>query len=207
VLLVKGPRWGILMLGGLVVVLLFTFPLWRSFVRSGSSQRPFANASDAQRELLLKEKDRDLAATVYAALSVTVPAPTGEPTAPSLDAILSGSFIEIDAIHRAQGSAQLYRLSNSGSGSEGTSIILRLEDDFAVTNAPELFVYLSGNPAPVTIADLPTQVASPFEVGVLKGSSGEQQFSIPSGLRLDRYRSVVIVSRALNRIYSYAVLN
>jgi hypothetical protein len=198
-LLVKGPRWGILLLGALIVALLFTFPLWRAFVRSGVSSRAFPDASDAQREVLLKEKDRNLAATAYVSLLVTVPAPTGVPTAPALDAILVGRFGEIDAVHKATGRVLLYRLTDQ-------SIILRLEDTFSVTNAPDLAVYLSGNEAPATVADLQTQVASPFKVGTLLGSSGDQQFSIPSQLRLDRYRSVVIVSEALNRIYAFAVL-
>lgn len=195
----KGPRWSILILGALVVVLLFTFPLWRTLLRSSSSQRAFPDASDAQREVLLKEKDRNLAATAYVSLLVTVPAPTGVPTAPGLDAILVGRFTEIDAVHKATGRVRLYRLTDQ-------SIILRLEDSFDVTNAPGLSVYLSGNNAPATVADLQTQVASPFKVGDLAGSSGEQQFVIPGQLRLDRYRSVVIVSEALNRIYTFAVL-
>jgi Electron transfer DM13 len=195
----KGPRWGILFLGAVVVALLFTFPVWRTLLRSSSTQRAFPLASDAQRELLLKEKDRNLAGTAYAALLVTVPAPTGVPTVPGVDAILAGRFTEIDAIHRATGRVRLYRLTDQ-------TLVLRLEDSFAVTNAPQLAVYLSGNEAPLAVTDLITSAASPYKVGELVGSVGEQQFTIPSQLRLDFYRSVVIVSEGLNQIYSVAVL-
>ncbi|MBX3082560.1 MAG: DM13 domain-containing protein [Anaerolineae bacterium] len=197
----KGPRWGILLLGALIVVLLFTFPLWRTVLRSGSSQRAFADASEAQREVLLKEKDRNLAATAYVSLLVTVqaPTPTGAPTALAQDAILGGRFTEIDAVHRATGRARLYRMTNQ-------SVILQLEDGFSVTNAPNLTLYLCGTEKPATIADLEVQGASPFEVGDLLGSSGEQRFTIPGQLPLERYKSVVIVSKSLARIYSYAVL-
>lgn len=195
----KGPRWGILFVGFMIVVLLFTFPLWRTLLRSGSSGRTFPLASDPQREILLKEKDRNLAATVYAGLIITVPAPTGMPTAPALEPILGGRFIEIDAVFRAQGRVRLYRLTNQ-------SLILRLEDNFTVTNAPGLALYLSGNEAPKTVADLQTVGSSPFKVGDLRGSVGEQQFIIPSQLQLTRYRTAVIVSEGLARIYSYALL-
>lgn len=197
----KGPRWGILILGALIVVLLFTFPVWRTLLRSATSQRAFADASEAQREVLLKEKDRNLAATAYVSLLVTVqaPTPTGAPTALAQDAILTGKFTEIDAVHKATGRVSLYRLIDQ-------SIILRLEDNFSVTNAPTLTMYLSGNEKPATIADLQVQGASKFVVGELLGSSGDQQFTIPRQLPLEKYKSVVIVSESLDRVYSYAVL-
>lgn len=183
-----------------MVVALFTYPVWRGWLRPPQAQRAFALASDAQREVLLRDRDRDSAATAYAALLVTVPAPTGVPTAPGLDALLGGRFTEIDAVHRAEGRVRIYRLTDS-------SVILRLEDNFAVTNAPDLALYLSGNVEPLTPADLTTGDVSAFQVGRLVGSSGEQQFTIPSQLRLERYRTVVIVSEALNKVYSVAPLS
>jgi hypothetical protein len=196
------PQWALLGLGALAVVLLFTYPFWRTILRRTTPVRAFALASDAQREIFLKMSDRNIAATAYAAMLTPVPVPTNDqpeevPLA-NIDASLSGEFIEIDAVHRAEGTVNLYRLA------DGT-VLLRLENDFNVTNAPGLNVYLSGAEAPLTKSDLSTG-APEFLVGPLIGSSGSQQFNVPKELRLERYKSVVLYSEPLNMIYSSARL-
>jgi hypothetical protein len=196
----KGPRWSILALGALIVVALFTYPQWRTLLRPQQAPRLFALASDAQREFLLRQDDRNAAATAYAALIITVPAPAGVPTAPGLSPLLGGRFGEINAVHRAEGRVRIYRLTDN-------SIIVRLEDNFAVTNAPDLVLYLSPLDAPVSALELDSATVTAFAVGPLVGSVGEQQFTIPSQLRLERYRSAVIVSDSLDIIYSYAPLS
>lgn len=196
----KGPRWSILVLGAVIVAALFTYPQWRTLLRPQQAQRLFGLASDAQREYLLRLDDRNAAATAYAALIITVPAPTGVPTAPGLSPLLGGRFREIDAVHRAEGRVRIYRLTDN-------SIIVRLEDNFVVTNAPDLVLYLSPSEGPATFSDLSTATVTEFAVGALLGNVGEQQFTIPSQLRLERYRSAVIVSNSLKTIYSYAPLS
>ncbi|MFN8421590.1 MAG: DM13 domain-containing protein [Anaerolineae bacterium] len=196
----RGPRWSVLFLGAIIVALLFSYPLWRGLLSSRSLQRPFALASEAQREVLLKEDNRDMAATAYVAMLTPVPAPTGIATLPGIDASLSGSFTEIDAVHRATGSVRIYRLSED-------RLILRLENGFEVTNAPGLAIYLSGAEAPKSIAELTTSSVTAYPVGSLVGSTGDQQFDIPAQLRLERYRTVVIVSEPLNKIYSIAPIS
>ena len=194
------PRWALLILGALIVALLFTFPLWRSLFRAGELSVPFALASAEQRSVLHSLPNAEFAATAYTALLTVVPVPTeSEPPAvpPEAQPVLRGQFQTLDAVHTGQGDVVLYRLPDD-------SVLLRLEN-FGVTNAPGLNVYLSGNEAPRTIEELGGAVPE-FLVGALLGSVGRHQFSVPRELRLERYRSVVIVSEGLQSIYSYATL-
>lgn len=198
----RSPRWSVLILGAVIVLLLFTFPLWRTILRSGSNaERPFPIANEAQREIFLKMPDRNLAATAYVAMLTPVPVPTQDqpPSAPlNVDASLSGTFVVLDAVHGGEGEVNLFRLV------DGTAI-LRFEDSFKVTNAPGLAVYLSGAEAPITRSDMGSG-APEFLVGNLKGSFGSQQFNVPKELDLTRYKSVVLYSEIMGRIYSSARL-
>lgn len=194
------PRWALLILGALIVALLFTFPLWRGVFRTGEASVPFALASAEQRRVLQSLPNAESAATAYAALLTVVPVPTENqppPVPPEGQPVLRGEFQTLDALHAGQGDVVLYRLPDD-------SVLLRLEN-FGVTNAPGLNVYLSGSEAPRTIQELGGAVPE-FLVGALVGNIGPHQFAIPRELRLERYRSVVIVSEGLQSIYSYATL-
>lgn len=195
------PRWALLILGALIVAALFTFPLWRAVFRVGESTIPFPLASAEQRHILQSLPNAEQAATAYAALLTVAPVPTENeppPVPPEAQPVLRGQFETLDAVHAGQGDVVLYRLPDD-------SVLLRLED-FAVTNAPELNVYLSGSEAPRTIQELGGAVPE-FLVGALRGSVGRFQFAVPRELRLERYHSVVIVSEGLQSIYSFAALN
>jgi hypothetical protein len=194
------PRWGLLTLGALMVAALYTFPLWRSAFSGEAQTMAFPLVEPAERAVLLSLPNREFAATAYAAMLTAVPVPTEAyppPVPPEAQPIRRGAFTTLDAVHTAQGTASFYRLIDD-------SVLLRL-DDFAVTNAPQLNVYLSGSEAPRTIQELGGLVPE-FLVGALVGNSGPQQFTIPRELRLERYRSVVIVSESLQMIYSFAEL-
>jgi hypothetical protein len=197
----KSPGWGLLLVGAVIVVSLFTYPLWRGLLNQGGSRRAFDLLPDGQREVLLRMDDRNAAATAYAAALALNPMPTLALTSTpfSFDPSLAGRFREIDAFFRAEGVARIYRLSDE-------SLVLRLEDNFSVTSGPDLTLYLSGVETPTTVEALNTPAVSAYPIGALIGTSGDQQYSIPKELRLDRYRSVVIVSNSLNMIYSYAPL-
>lgn len=197
----KSPGWSILFVGALIVAALFTYPLWRGLLNPGSARRAFDLLPEPQREVLLRMDDRNAAATAYAGALTPDPMPTLALTATpfTFDPSLAGRFREIDAFFRAQGVARIYRLSDE-------SLVLRLEDDFSVTSGPDLTLYLSGVEEPASVDGLNTPAVSAYPVGPLAGTSGDQQYNIPKELRLDRYRSVVIVSQPLNMIYTYAVL-
>jgi hypothetical protein len=110
--------------------------------------------------------------------------------------VLGGEFTVVDDLHRASGTASVYKLGDKNR-------VLRL-DPFEVTNGPDLWVFLSQTVEPRTSADalLPTYV----NLGNLKLAEGAQNYDIPIGVNLDLYKSVVIYSTSLNLVFSSAPL-
>ena len=107
-----------------------------------------------------------------------------------------GSFGEVDAIHKGEGQATFYRPPDG-------KVVLRLEN-FRVTNGPDLYVYLSGHPAPRSSAEL--HHAPDYEVAVLKGNIGDQNYELPPDLDLDGVKSVVIYCKRFTTVFSTAEL-
>jgi len=136
------------------------------------------------------------ATAVMPAASVTpaAPAPTATPAAPV--ALSSGQFIEVDIIHKGEGTATVYRLPDNRQ-------IIRFEP-FKVQNGPDLYVYLSGHPMPRSSAQLHEQ--GTFEVARLKGNIGDQNYELPADLDLSQYRAVVIYCKRFSEIFSTAEL-
>jgi hypothetical protein len=201
------PRWSLLSIGAVIILLLFTYPTWRRFFIGRASQGLYPGASDAQQEALRQiSKDMKnipgIAATLYMAQLTVVPAPTSEqptPVLPDASPILNGSFKGIDVMRVAKGDVTIYRSANG-------ALLLRF-DNFSVTNGLDLQVYLSANPEPTGGFDLDQPGVSRFPAGVLKGSDGNQQYDIPKDLNVERYRTVVIFSEALQLIYAIAPLS
>lgn len=108
----------------------------------------------------------------------------------------AGDFTTVDPMHRADGTASLYQLSD-------TQRVLRL-DPFEVTNGPDLKVILSENEAPRTSTE--TMLPTHLDLGNLKSPNGAQNYPVPEGEDLEKYRSVVIYSMSLNIVYSSAPL-
>jgi hypothetical protein len=52
----------------------------------------------------------------------------------------------------------------------------------------------------------PDEEQTPTEIGILKGTNGNQNYELPPQLDLQSYGSVVIYSPALDMIYSVAPL-
>ncbi len=175
------PRWSLLGLGAIIVILLFTFPVWRRILPGGGNWGGFSAATDAQRQVLsdINKLGPNIAPTVYTAMLTVVP-----------------------AVRQARGKVTLYRSADG-------SLLLRF-DDFDVTNAPQMAVYLVAAATPPT--DLKTAIkkedfdtdVSHFEVGPLLGSHGNQQFDLPRELPITRYQSVVIYSESLRIVYAFA---
>src|SRR2546427_12021389 len=103
------PRWALLGLGAVIVLLLFTYPTWRKFLTGRASAAAFAAASDAQKEVfadISKKSGRDAASTAYVAMLTVVPAPTNEqptPALPDAQVIVTGQFIALHAVHTGNG--------------------------------------------------------------------------------------------------------
>jgi electron transfer DM13 len=128
---------------------------------------------------------------------MSTPAPAAvQPASGGPIALGSGQFGMIDAIHRGEGTATLFRLPDGGR-------VLRFED-FNVTNGPDLFVYLSGHPAPRDSRQLHDGGA--FEVARLKGNVGNQNYELPPDLDLAQFKSVVIYCRRFSVVFSTAEL-
>ncbi len=198
------PRWALLTFGALIVLTLYTYPTWRKLLTvRGGTTADYANASDDQRAIFTQMRKTPNAnpATAYAAMLITVIAPTSDvptPDSAAMTAIKSGDFIQIDAVHTASGHATLYRRIDN-------SLLLRF-DNFSVTNGPNLNVYLSAADAPTTFDEMAVGQRQ-ILIGALKGSVGNQNYTyIPPELDLSRYKSVVLFDDSLKTVYSTAPL-
>lgn len=193
---------------GLLVIILMLVGSSSLWTRQSTYNRAALAPSPLPTALQLGMENTGRESTVGAVLPVTVtidpnlaelladagmspPAPSDQPIV-----ILAGSFTAIDEFHGAVGTAQVYRMGNHG-------YALRL-DPFEIVNGPDLHVILSEHPEPRTSADslLPTHI----DLGELKAQSGAQNYEMPEGLNITRYRSVVIYSIAMNLVYSSAPL-
>lgn len=105
-----------------------------------------------------------------------------------------GSFQEIDFIHKGSGRASLLE---APAGHK----VLRLEEDFRVTNGPDLYVYLSKNMTPGKNKE---SLGDFINLGRLKGNEGSQNYEITQDIT--DYRSVVIWCQQFGVLFSYAEL-
>ena len=130
--------------------------------------------------------DPNLAPDPPSAATEAQDAPTAAPTTappttdppPPVD-LARGTFVSLD--HGTSGTARVLRLA------DGRRFV-RLEG-FETENGPDLFVYLSTNPAggPEGAFD-----DAFHNLGRLQGNIGDQNYEIPADLSLDTYASVVV---------------
>ncbi|MCY3866610.1 MAG: DM13 domain-containing protein [Chloroflexi bacterium] len=117
--------------------------------------------------------------------------PSDMPAEPTV--LLRGSFIDIDPIHGAEGTATIYELRDG-------ERLLRFED-FRSKNGPDLHVYLSTEAPTSTFGGLG---AAEVHLGALKGNVGNQNYEIPADVDLSQYRSVVIYCVPFRVVFSTA---
>jgi hypothetical protein len=203
-------------LGGLLVVAVFTFPLWRPLFVHEVVDEVFPGLPEDMKDnfLALPQDQRDMLVQMYQAnkndaelsdmaLETALAILGGdqqvaEDMSAMSDAvvIVSGDFEAIDALHKAEGSATVYQLPDD-------SLVLRL-DDFHVTNGPDLRVFLAKPEAPRSRSDLGTDYR---DLGRLKGNVGSQNYAIPADVNIDDFKSVVIYSAAFHVVFSTATLS
>ncbi len=112
------------------------------------------------------------------------PDPSSSPASPEGPANLStGEFRPLE--HDVQGRALVLETA------DGTRF-LRFED-LDVSNGPDLVVYLSALGADQGWHD--ADDAEFLDLGALKGNVGDQNYELPAGVDLGKYRSVVIWCR------------
>lgn len=105
-----------------------------------------------------------------------------------------GTFVDADRLHKGSGIALIVQT--------GSQHVLRFED-FQVTNGPDLYVYLAVHPQPKNRKDIDQGYLS---LGKLKGNIGAQNYPLPVGADLGRYRSVVIYCQPFSVVFSIATL-
>lgn len=124
--------------------------------------------------------------------NLSAAAPTESGAVPA--ALFSGQFHSV--AHETKGTAAVHQLS------EGKRV-LRLTD-FVTSNGPDVRVYLI---AASDAADNETVKKAGFvELGKLKGNEGDQNYDIPAGLDLNKYRAVTIWCRRFGVNFATAPL-
>ena len=205
--------FGVIVIIAVIVGLMVTRP-WTYFVVDEVDEA-FPSLTDSQRDALRgmppEQKDALMAmAKENAAMAADVAiAQTGDdvvvPPAqqampddmPAEPVVLhSGSFITIDAIHKAEGAAIIYELPDGRR-------VLRFED-FRSANGPDLHVYLSSAAPKSAFAGLGEDA---LHLGSLKGNVGNQNYDIPDDADLSRYQSAVIYCAPFRVIFSSAELS
>lgn len=137
----------------------------------------------------------DVAPTAPAVL----PTATARPMAAAAEPVelQRGHFTIVDALHRAEGQATVYRLPDG-------QRLLRFQD-FKSANGPGLYVYLSGHPMPRDNQQFHT--AGAVEIAPLKANIGNQNYTLPADLDLSRFKSVVIYCKPFGVVFSTAELS
>ncbi len=102
--------------------------------------------------------------------------------------IAQGKFVDADSFHKGEGTVKLIK--------SGNKYFVRLEDDFKVTNGPDLFVYFGRD----------GKYSSEARIGALKGNIGSQNYEVPENINPGEYNEVWIWCRAFSVPFSSAVL-
>ena len=211
------PALGVLFLGALIVVGTVLSPLWlqqfSSYIEEEKQAAPFPDAfyllsNEAQDMYLgLYSTNRQMAIDMVAA-RLAEPADIEEPNLPAIDPnppavqeLLTGSFAALDPMRSALGTASLYRLS------DGRSVV-RLQSLEAI-GGPDLHVLLSAYPRPSTKEELDQVQGYQIDLGVLKGTRGNQNYLITDPtFNIDNYLkgSIVLYSTRYDLVFSYAPL-
>ena len=201
-------------LGGLVVVAVFSFPLWWPFLQNNAPDELIpglpaqlragfdALSPDEQAAFLeMVAEDREMAvAMIEAALQPPVTVVSdGQPEAtPAASVVVAdGTFTRIDPVHWAQGEVMIYQLPDNR--------MVAMFENFLAANGPDLRVVLSASEAPRT----PEEVALSnlnLELGPLKATLGPQTYEIPPEVDLSLYNSIVIYCQAFHVVFSTATI-
>lgn len=114
---------------------------------------------------------------------------------PGIDAditaeLLSGSFVDGDAIHRGSGTVAVV--------DDGERFLLVFGDDVSITPGPDLFVYLSPNAPGEDLGEF-------VSLGVLAATDGAQVYVMPENI--EGFRTVVVWCRAFGVAFATAELS
>ncbi|MEM6530612.1 MAG: DM13 domain-containing protein [Chloroflexota bacterium] len=199
------------LLGAIVVVATYTFPLWQPYLglipgRSETAVLGLPPELSEQISLLppgqlaalreLAEEDPDMARSLaIAQISRDDFVDEEEPTELGQQRVILGDFVPADDVLQAEGQLTIYETANG-------DFILRL-DNLDVTNIDGLSIYFSGQRAPLTGEEM-QQDENYYRLIELRGNAGNQNYNIAPEVDLDSYNSVVIYSEALDIVVGYA---
>jgi hypothetical protein len=205
-----------MLVGAILVIATFTFPLWQPLVRQEAAvqeiafpglaldlQDDFLSLPPEQQRAYLDLRDSEpgrALAMVSAALQPRRLAPEDDQDMPEMVAPITaatGTFLTLDPIRSARGTATIFQQADG-------SLLMRFED-FAMPNAPDARVILSPASEPQTSEEMHADDTA-VEIGELRGSVGNQNYPLPNTVDLALVRSVVIYSAQLDVIYTYAPL-
>jgi hypothetical protein len=99
--------------------------------------------------------------------------------------------------HEGAGVAQIYKRADG-------SQVLRFSN-FRTLNGPDVRVYLIGAPD-VGNGQRALATAGYLDLGALKGNVGDQNYNVPAGTDLSRYRSVTVWCRRFSVNFTTAAL-
>lgn len=133
---------------------------------------------------------QDFAALPGTAMDEVMPAGPAQPTV-----VATGEFSGADSFHKGSGTATLYAQPNG-------SHLLRLES-LDVTNGPDLYVVLAENPAPTDSNSLGEHIL----VERLKGNLGNQNYTLPAGTDVSKFKSAVIYCKRFAVVFATAALS
>ena len=102
--------------------------------------------------------------------------------------IAQGSFVGVDNFHKGEGTVKLIKA--------GDKYFIRFENDFKVTNGPDLFVHFGKN----------GRYSSEARIGMLKGNIGGQNYEIPGSIDPEDYDEVWIWCRVFSAPFASAIL-
>lgn len=102
--------------------------------------------------------------------------------------LAEGRFADADSFHQGEGVVRLINVAGKN--------FIRFEDDFKVTNGPDLFVYFGSNGV----------YAKEAKIGALKGNKGSQNYEVPDGIDIEKYNEVWVWCRAFSVPFAHAIL-
>lgn len=203
-----------MIIGALLVVATFTFPLWQPLLQTAAVEEALPglppdiqaayltlppDQQAALANLLANDPPTAAALIAAAALPDTVVSETDQalPAVAAATRTVGGAFRRIDALRWAAGSVEVYEWP------DGRKLV-RLAD-FSAARGPDLRAVLSASANPQTPEEVQLSNLD-LELGPLKGNIGSQQFELPPDVDLSQYASVVIFSPAVNLVFSSAPL-
>lgn len=208
---------------GALALVVWTLPQWWATVNPESSVAAclegvpldicaqYANLPRGDREAFLTisegEPDTELPAKPqWAAALVTARLNTENTSAPEAtelfepptgaQVVSQGEFTGVDNVRFARGGFMIYQQPTG-------ERLLRIEEDFLTSRAPDIHLVFTRNPDPNDISGVGIDY---LDVGTLKGNEGAQNYDVPQGIDFSRYPVLVLYSPSYDAVLGTASL-